>query len=320
MGLNIRELPKSGKITEPGIYNLNINEYHSDICDAPSFSSGDLVTISRSGEEYWYTSPYNPDREKPKHRPHLNFGNAAHARILDPNSWQNDYILRPKAFKSYRGAEAANWRMVKERDGLIAITEEEVELVDYLADRIQKDPTAQAIFSDGYPELSLFCRFEDIWIKARPDMMPIYDLGFETDYKTTADNSLTQVDRDIDKWGYDQKLANIAWVKRQLKDDFPDIPPVSECAFSLIFQKSKRPAGITCVDIFPEDIIDLTGINLKAAKTAAACMRGTEEWSGYTDVIHQYRPKPWIVKRRQDLTDAGHFIGVDDNLNPIGDE
>jgi len=319
MGLNIREFKPGQRITEPGVYKMNINDYHSDCCDAPSFSSGDLVTISRSGEEYWDKSPYNPDREKPKHRPHLCFGNAAHARILDPEGWQNDYVLRPKAFRSWRGAEAQGWRTVQEREGKIAITEEEVQVVDYLADKIQKDPTAQAIFSDGHPELSLFCRFEDIWIKARPDIMPIYDLAFETDYKTTSDNSLTQVDRDIDKWGYDQKLANIAWVKRQLKDDFPDIPPVSECAFSLIFQKSSRPAGITPVDIFPDDIRDLTGINLKAASIAAACMRGNKEWAGYTDIIHQYRPKPWIVKRRQDLASAGYYPSVDDNLNIIGE-
>lgn len=316
--MNIREVPASGKISEPGVYRCDINFYHSDCCTGPSFSSGDLVQISKSGEEYWDKSPFNPDRVKPKHKAHLHFGNAAHAKILDPKGWQNDYILRPKEFKSWRGEAAQNWRMVQERGGKIAITEEEVALVDILAAKIQQDHTAQAIFSDGEPELSLFTRFEDIWIKCRPDMTPKYDVAFEVDYKTIAENTIKDCEWAIEKWAYDQKLANIAWVKRQLKADFPDMPPVSECAFSLIFQKSSRPAGITCVDIMPDDIIELCGMNIKAAQTAAACMRGEKPWPGYSDVIHQYEAKPWVKKKRDGLRAAGYYPTMTDNLEIRG--
>ena len=318
--MNIREVPESGKITEPGVYRCNINFYHSDCCDSPSFSSGDLVTISRSGQEYWYNSVYNPAAPKRKHKAHLHFGNAAHARILDPEGWQNDYILRPKEHRSWRSEAAQNWRMVQERGGKIAITEDEVELVDYMAHQIEKDPTAQAIFADGEPELSLFVRFQDIWIKCRPDMTPTYDIALENDYKTTSDNSLDAVDRDIEKWGYDQKLANIAWCKRQLKEDFPDMPPVHEGAFSLIFQKSKPPAGITCVDIMPDDIMDMVSMNLYAATYAAEAMRGTRSWSGYTESIHQFQRKPWHKRRLEGLIASGFLPAVDDDLNIIGEK
>lgn len=315
--LNIRTLKQGERVKVPGIYKMDISTYHSDCCDAPSFSSGDLVKISQSGEEYWDTSPYNPDRPAPKHIPHLNFGNAAHARILDPEAWQKEFILRPREHRSWRSEAAQMWRMVQERGGKTCITEDEVAAVDRMAEKIQIDPTAQAIFSDGIPELSLFCRFEDIWIKARPDMLPIYDVAFEVDYKSTADNSISAVERDIEKWGYDQKLANIAWVKRQLPEDFPDMPPVSECAYSLIFQKTARPHGITCVDISPYDILDLTGENLAAAQTAAACMRGEREWTGYTEQIHKFQRKPWTRTKLKDRLAAGIIPKVNDNMDVI---
>ena len=69
--MNIREYDPEKRITEPGVYRMNINDYHSDCCDAKSFSSGDLVTISRSGEEYWYNSVYNKAAPKRKHIAHL---------------------------------------------------------------------------------------------------------------------------------------------------------------------------------------------------------------------------------------------------------
>lgn len=316
--LNIREFVPGTRITEPGVYRMNINDYHSDCCDAPSFSSGDLVTIYKSGEEYWYKSPYNPNREKAEHFAHLSFGNAAHARILDPKGWQNDYILRPSEMKSWRSEAAKNWRMVQERGGKIAITADEVALVDILAEKIQLDPVANAIFSDGEPELSIFVRFQDIWIKCRPDKIPKYDWNFVNDYKTTSDNSLEACERDIEKWGYAKKLANIAWCMKQLPQDFPEMPPISDMAFALLFQKSSKPAGITCMDIDPEDIIELASENIQAATDAAKVMRGQAEWKGYSEVIKKWERRPWVKKNLSGLIEAGALPKLDDNLNITG--
>ena len=314
MTLNIREYDPTKKISEPGIYRMGINDYHSDCCDAPSVSSGDLVTICASGEEYWDQSYFNPHAEKPKHKPHLKLGNAAHAKIIDPKHWIEDYILRPAGHRSWRSEAAQDWRMIQERGGKIAITKEEVEIVDGMAQRLLDDPDAQAILSDGYPELSFFARYEDIWIKCRPDYMPVYDLAFEADYKTAAEVDVQSIERAIEKWKYHQKLANIAWVKRQLKADFPDLPPVTECAFALIFQKTKRPYGITTVNIEPHDIIQLASANAYAMDIAAKCFRGEMRWPGYTEGIHKFERNSWDRNALEHKIGSGIYPKVNDAM------
>ena len=57
--MKIRTLKDGEKVKVPGVYAMDINLYHSDCADAPSFSSGELVEAYDSGEEFWDASKYN---------------------------------------------------------------------------------------------------------------------------------------------------------------------------------------------------------------------------------------------------------------------
>lgn len=90
-------MPTSGKIGEPGVYDLSMAEYHGDCCDSPSVSSSGLRTIwSQSPAHYWYNSPYNPNRPEPKERAHFSIGKAAHHLLyLGRKGFDEEFVVRP---------------------------------------------------------------------------------------------------------------------------------------------------------------------------------------------------------------------------------
>ena len=107
----IKWTPAMGKITTPGIYDLPIEVYHSDVTDGPSISSSGLRMIEdKSPLHYWDTSPLNPDREPQQDKPYFSLGRAVHTLILGEDGFATNYAVRPEEFPDWRtkAAYAAN--------------------------------------------------------------------------------------------------------------------------------------------------------------------------------------------------------------------
>ena len=107
----IRQLKPGQKVKVPGLYLMDINTYHSDCADAPSFSSGDLAQIYKSGKIYWKNSYYNPKAPKQEHKPHLNFGNLVHCRVVGGQD-QQEFVERPHAYKTWGGQAAKDLSLI----------------------------------------------------------------------------------------------------------------------------------------------------------------------------------------------------------------
>ena len=268
-----------------------------------------------------YYNPANQD-EKTKvknHASHFRFGSAAHAKILEPQAWIKNYIVRPIKWKSWRSEDAKHWRWVQEyQKGLTVVTPEEVDRVDAMAERIHNDPVTSILFSNGVPEVSMFLELPSgVVIKVRPDIMSLrQDLktlkwgvadGVFTDYKTTYDNSIGNCMREIAKWGYDQKLANAAFVACKLFGiRFGDLD------FVLSFQKSEKPFGITNIELDNEYMFKLVAKNLFAAERfAQGILPMGEGWKGYSEEIVPYRGSSYYNDKLDLFIQDGTYPNID---------
>lgn len=355
--LPIKTLPIGDKIAEDGVYDIPSFRYHSDICDAPSASSSELKTISDSGEEYFVNSKYNPEynplADYKAHKRLFSFAHAAHARnLLGAKDWhKEDFILIPRKFngKTFRTKDLAEWVWMQEvRKGFIAIFESEVEAVDAMAAKIVNHPEANALFSHGVPELSMVFKVGNVWIKVRPDILPVRPVDREgrvikkrslltsstrfafsasvlSDYKTIDDNSKWSCYRSIAKFGYDMKLANIALAAVRLFGiDFTAL------SFGLIFQKSKPPYGITTVEIDPAgDYMHLLcARNLYAAAQFEKGMSPLldplgsgewkgDEWEGYVNEVLRYTPSGEFMDQLRKMVEDGTYPNLDSKLRIV---
>lgn len=343
----IRTKTLGERMSEEGVYDIPLHTYHKDCLTAPSVSSSELVTLAESGEEYFVNSKYNPDYEPLEeykgHKRHFRFGSAAHAKIMLGKDWhKDDFILIPKKWngKTFRTKDLAEWVWIQEvRKGFIAIFESEVEAVDAMAERIKDDPGANALFNYGVPEVSLCIKVGEIWVKARPDMLPIlpvtkagkvikdttaltaatrfaFSATVLSDYKTIDDNSEANCRRAIARWGYDMKLANVALTACRLFGlNFSDL------SFGLVFQKHKPPYGITTIEIDPDgDYMHLLVARcLYAAGQFEKGMSIGGEWEGYTAEILRYTPSGFFMDRLRRMVEDGTYPNLDGKLRVIED-
>ena len=327
--LPVTTVQPNSKIKKSGLYDLTLSQYHSDCAWLPSASSSDLKLIADSGEEYYADSYYNEENNDEKarvklHAEHFRFGTAAHAKILEPQKWINNYIMRPTKWNTWRTADSKHWRWVQEyQKGMTVITKEDISRVDAMARRIADDPICSILFDTGIPEVSMFLETEfGVVMKSRPDMMSLRQDkktkkvfladNVLTDYKTTYDNSVGNCYRDIAKYGYDMKLANAAlMVCRLFNIDFGTLD------FCLVFQKTVKPFGITPIELDNEYMFKLAAKNLYAAKLFAEGMAPMGQWQGYSGDIIKYRPNGFYVERMEQFIQDGTYPNLDSKMRIV---
>lgn len=314
--LSILDYEPGTKIMKPGLYRMPLSVYHSDCAWKESTSSGDNFALSENGEEWWKDSYYNPVNQTEKrqiklHKECFRFGTAAHTKILEPQKWIEEYVPWPSKWKTMRSEDAKYWRWVQEtQKGMTTINLQDVAKVDAMARRIKEHTLASTLFEVGEPEISLFIEDEcGTVIKSRPDMLPIYEDkktkklriadNIFSDYKTCFDNSPDACNRQIEKMGYDVKLACCALVAcRLLGFNFGDLD------FALVFQKTEDPYGITVIELGNDYMHKLAAKALYGAQQFArgrAPLGG--QWDGYTDEIVKYNPPGYSNRTEAKLDD-----------------
>lgn len=289
-------------ITEPGIYDISMDEYHSDCCPGPSTSSGALRTITNECPlEYWAFSYLNPDRYVKEDKQAFNMGRAAHCLLLGDEDWESNYIVRPLklAGKAWQGnrTECREWLVEQKDAGLTVVTPDELIHINGMAEMLKKNPLS-GLLTEGQVEKSLIWQDEEtgIWLKARPDIIPEFD-STVVDYKTTVARVRPyQLTADTVKWGYHQQLALIEEGLEVLTDK-------RNLNMVLLFQQKAPPYHVTPIEVSPELLAIGREQNRRALRTFAKCLEAND-WPGYVEtgsipVIH---PPEWLVTQMETET------------------
>lgn len=292
------------KISEAGVYDLTMGEYHSDICIGPSISSGGLNLInSECPAIYWGRSYMNPAGVSDIDTKALAVGKAAHSLALGEPEFAAHFAILP--FDSMRTNEAKAWRDKTEAEGKVILRADDFDMVKAMAAAIKRSPQCSRAFRDGKPERSLIWQDEEtgVWLKSRPDWLPDDPTrGMIIDYKTTADLRPRKFSAQAFECGYHLQAA-------MQVDACRAVLGVDPLGIGHVVQEKSQP-HLAEVRLFTPEQIDFGRREYRRAlRTFARCW-ATKQWPGYTDQP-QYIETPYYIAQKMedpfygDQDDAG---------------
>lgn len=190
-----------------GIMDISIDEYHG----APAISRSALMEFRRSPKHFWYKY-INPDYspmatvEIITKRNAMEFGNAVHTHILEPDSVPQRYVMwdgPSRATKAGKEAFAQTKSVAANRQ---IIDYDTVTVLLEMRASVLEHPEAMALIEGGKIEQSIFWedQYTGLTLKARPD---VWHDDFIVDLKSVADGSFDSFQRSIYSYGYHIQCA-----------------------------------------------------------------------------------------------------------------
>lgn len=275
-------------ITAPGAYpNIDGDLYHSiEICPAPSISSSGLKRIDPehpfergAPAIYWHDSPLNPNRPKSEQKAHFNVGKALHDALAPGGAWPSKYHILPDGFHSThsRFAYAKAERDAAIRRGMPVLSYQDGQMVDALAESVEKDELARALLISGTPEMTLAAidPHTGMWIRARPDILPD-TRDIVPDIKTAISANPMGYDSTATRLGYFQSAAHYI--------DTIDLiygAPAKPRRFVLIVVEKEPPYIVQLYWLDDDDIQKGRMLNRRALNIFAQCVK-SGVWPGYS--------------------------------------
>lgn len=303
-GLRGERIYRGGKITEPGVYaGVDIERYHHDpdLFDGFSISSSGIRAILRRPLEYWWTSPYNPNREEPESKPALDFGKAAHMLLLGEDGFAERYALRPKSYEDDKGnwkpwnanaTACKEWLAKTAKAGKTVITETEIGHIRHMAAALQSKEAVRLGILNGRIERSIFTKRDGIWLKSRPDVIPNASGDF-VDLKTAASVDDESLSRAIYAHGYHVQAGFTRMVVRDV------LGPDAFTSFTFAFVEKQPPYDVRIMQLKDSDIDLGERQAMLGLKILAECIeRG--EWPGFDghdQHISYVEMPPWARTR-----------------------
>lgn len=305
--------PLQPYITEPGIYDIPVEDYHRDPVVGGSLShSGSKKLLLPSCPAIFKAWR---DGGTPEIKDAFDFGRAAHREVLgagdeivvvegsgkDPNAWNTD-----KTKAAVEHVRAAGKTPVKPRDA---------EIVKAMAAELRRHPVASALLDPtaGKPEQTLVWRDPDSGVMCRalvdflrdPASGLVYVLP---DYKTAADVDPESIAKAIASFRYHGQGA---WYG----DGCEALGLCSGTpSFVLIFQRKEAPHLVVCAQVTPEDMGRGHERNRAARHLYRWCSENNR-WPSYHDGFGRYADDSvlsiqlpaWEQLRHDGASERGEF-------------
>ncbi len=279
-----------GSLVKPGIYeNVPFAEYLG--IDAVNHSRIKHFTRSAMHAREYILHP-------PAATPALEFGEAAHTAILEPERFLTDYIVGIKVDRRTKVGKAA-WADFEAEAGTRTLLNEEDctrlmgmreavmandtcrELLEPLAEKTDKTELT-FIWTDG--PTGLLC-------KGRADRLTRHgDWSVIVDLKSTKDASAASFNRAVVNYGYHTQAAFY-------EEGLYTLAPVNR-RFLIIAVEHTRPHGVAVYDL--ESYAETGKVLMRRYLTAYARAVERDEWPGYPGGIQHLCIPPWAVETEGD--------------------
>jgi PDDEXK-like domain of unknown function (DUF3799) len=145
------------------------------------------------------------NKEAPKiDKPYFNLGSAIHAAILEPVRFQNDYVISPVYNGRTKSGKQAKSEFLAENLGKFIITDDDMDIINGIAENIAYHDDAMHLLKAGKSEVSYFWQdpVTDILMRARADSESCYAT---LDIKSTDDASAKGFVKSCAKFSYDMQ-------------------------------------------------------------------------------------------------------------------
>ncbi|MGW7617347.1 PD-(D/E)XK nuclease-like domain-containing protein [Streptomyces antimycoticus] len=266
--------------------DLTNEDYHSDKTSLSSSGARKLLPPSCPAK-----FRYEQDHPQPASKT-FDYGNAAHKLVLGNGP---DLEVVPGARWDTSKAKG-HLAEIRERGG-IPLKEHEMQMVKDMAAAIRRHPLGAALLDPAYgaPEQSGFWIDEASGIRCRVrfDWLPSHQGGrlIIPDYKTTTDASNRAMEKDIEKYGYNQQAD---WYENGARAlGLGD----QNAELLLIAQEKKPPYLVNVIGITLGSRVIAGAKNRHAIETFAECA-STGHWPGYADDEPNYLELPGYAEAR----------------------
>jgi len=271
-----------------GVYDISIDEYHG----GEGVSRSALMHLNKSPLHYWYNC-INPN--KPIHVPPpiiqvkdaLDFGNALHTYILEPDEFELRYLVVEKMNRATKVGKAAfaEAQLAAESVGAQIISDEAMSVIRAMSASINTHPQAPKLIKGAQFEKSIYWTDDDTGIlcKMRPD---IWQSNFIADLKTTQSAKEHDFSNSVYKFGYHVQAGMIKeGFKYGLNEDMENfiflavekVPPYASAVYRLdaqsiaqgvkdfkkLLQKLKIHSAVDVWPSYPNALISLPNYAFK---------------------------------------------------------
>jgi hypothetical protein len=182
-----------------GLHEGITNEvYHHK--DSAGVSKSGLDLVHRSYAHYKYKQENKQEKTKA-----MIFGSAVHTKILEPELFNNDYVVAPEINRRTKDGKLEWLAFETKNVGKEILTVDEMDTITAIYDKFNAHSTCKNLMEGAQFELSGWFQLLGILGRFRPD---IYKAGeFIADIKTTQDASINEFRRAIVKYSYDKQAA-----------------------------------------------------------------------------------------------------------------
>ena len=182
-------------------HKLTHDTYYND---TEYVSNSMLNNLTGKSPEYFRFMMDNPQPSTPA----MKFGSALHMNVLQPEEFNNHYVVSPKFDKRTKQgkadyAEFANNNMFK-----TIVSEQDYELMEQMTQKIMRDTDAKTMLTNGLKEHIIAWENEEYGVKCR-GMLDVYNTkaNIIVDLKTTQDSSYYGFASSVRKFKYYKQAA-----------------------------------------------------------------------------------------------------------------
>lgn len=223
----------------------------------------------------------------PKDTPSLVFGRALHAKVLEPDTFGNKYIVAPEVDRRTKAGKATWAAFVESAGGREVLTQEDAASIEAIAQAMQKQVIHKLVRS-GEAEVVLVWEDEETGLlcKARLDYLHRAFDQIIIDLKSTEDASPEGFSRSMAKYGYHQQASFYSHGWEVLANLTP--------AFTFLAVEKNPPYAAAAYQIQAASL-DAGEISWrKAIRTYAECLE-KDQWPGYEDKILPIEIPQWAL-------------------------
>lgn len=276
-------------VTEPGIYDIDVDDYHADPVPGGSLSSSGARKLLPPSCPAKFR--YEQDNPGPSQARHFDLGHAAHKLVLGVGA---PLVVIDAA--NYKTKAAQEQQKAAHLAGHVPLLTHEHDQVQAMAAAIREHPIAGPLFNPehGTPEVSLFWHDSPTRImrRARLDWLPHQYDGRRLiipDYKTAHTADLDGLTKAVNQHGYHQQASWYLDGCRALGLAGDD------AAFVFVCQEKTAPYLITIVELDSEALRIAAIKNRRALQLYAHCTE-TGHWPAYHDGIALLSLPPWALR------------------------
>lgn len=265
------------------------DEYHAD---TTRISASMIKMMHAKTPAHVYDAFFAPDREQPDSAS-LDFGKMFHAAVLEPETFDDKYMVIPEGLDRRTKEGKALWADIL-ASGKQAVADNKFNDVKKMAANIHKLPIWSKIM-DNNPQFEKTVMTENRRIRMDIFVEPCDDFprGLIVDLKSCADASPYRFGYDCNKFGYHIQAAHYCDVVFEVSGFKPD--------FIILASEKTRPFIAKAYEIGQIEL----SIGLKLASEAYGrlieCL-ALEEWPAYGDDIEPIALPTFAYDDEQEIT------------------